>query len=815
MKKTLFIMAAGVMLAGCIQEDLLGGLPENHGGVVGVNTFVSSGTKGTAFDDATAFEATENGFDLFAYESDGSLFMDGVEFQYLEGIWDYADKGEIKFWQQVGSNDEGRNTVNFYAVSPANVANVPGSDDENGIGYDSQTIAYTVADNSADQVDLMYAKTTEVDPEGEAVKNGVSIKFDHALSQILFRAEVLDEVTDYLHAEVNEVEIVNLYNTGTFSFEGAAFGDYDPDSEYTPWTVDESVGKVSYDAQVGWDGTENSTVSVNPELDGTDADLTTSESALILLPQEITGAELTDNKTAPGAEETDTYIRVNCKVYYKGTNDNEATTIVGSEEEFEDIYIPLNTTWLAGYKYVYTLVFSHNIADPVTIREVEVGEWQVSDTTGGGGENDGSEYEGNPLPLNMNAQDMFVGEEVQIAMAEPYLTRSETPTLNISLEEDGILGLTEDGMIRALKKGRTMVTVSYGDYDDALVEFNVMPTIEKTDLNSKIQTVKITGNTYTMGNDYDGNAEVLRDAPQHPVTVSDFYIGQYEVTVGQYVEFLNKNTEAFTIVEEEGKSVVAYTYGDEECPSHVYLCILDQNNIEGTSIGSLSVNEGYKNLPVICSWEGAATFASSVGGYLPHEEEWEFAARGGISGKFAWWQDEIPGYDGSDWLNDPTPNEGEEEGEGDPEDKTAEGAKTLIQKYENFPIDQEVEAEDGSLEMVTEKTHTLRAIETTEMCNAYGLYDVFGNVKEWCGNYYYDYNHGVTDEVDHVYKGSGDLAIHGDAYVQVGILNFHGVAERNINAEMMIDEDFCVGFRVAFASDYSGENQTIKEQTEN
>ena len=377
MKKTLFIMAAGVMLAGCIQEDLLGGLPENHGGVVGVNTFVSSGTKGTAFDDATAFEATENGFDLFAYESDGSLFMDGVEFQYLEGIWDYADKGEIKFWQQVGSNDEGRNTVNFYAVSPANVANVPGSDDENGIGYDSQTIAYTVADNSADQVDLMYAKTTEVDPEGEAVKNGVSIKFDHALSQILFRAEVLDEVTDYLHAEVNEVEIVNLYNTGTFSFEGAAFGDYDPDSEYTPWTVDESVGKVSYDAQVGWDGTENSTVSVNPELDGTDADLTTSESALILLPQEITGAELTDNKTAPGAEETDTYIRVNCKVYYKGTNDNEATTIVGSEEEFEDIYIPLNTTWLAGYKYVYTLVFSHNIADPVTIREVEVGEWQT------------------------------------------------------------------------------------------------------------------------------------------------------------------------------------------------------------------------------------------------------------------------------------------------------------------------------------------------------------------------------------------------------------------------------------------------------
>ncbi len=97
----------------------------------------------------------------------------------------------------------------------------------------------------------------------------------------------------------------------------------------------------------------------------------------------------------------------------------------------------------------------------------------------------------------------------------------------------------------------------------------------------------------------------------------------------------------------------------------------------------------YENHPVAeVSWYGAAAYAQFYGRRLPTEAEWEKAARGGLVGKKYPWGDEIThedaNYSGTDT--------------GDIWDKTA--------PVESFSA------------------------------NDYGLYDMVGNVWEWCADDY-------------------------------------------------------------------------------
>ena len=362
MKKTVRLMAAMAVLltaSGCSQDDLMPDGGKGKGtGAVGVTTFVANGARGVALNNTQDLIDTGNGFDLFAYESDETQFMgtetDGIEFAY-NGGWDYVNAGEVKFWRQVTDG----NTVDFYAVSPANTATPT-------IGYDAQTINYTVADNSADQKDLMYAKTLGVDPKNQSViDNGVHLDFYHALSQIVFKARTTDE---YITANVEEVEIVNLHNAGTFTFANAAYEDYT--AEVTPWEITGATPEAAYLAEIP----DAKVTGIKADA----TDLTTSATALLLLPQEVKGAVTPDKTKAP--EDGGTYVRVKCHVTYQGTTDETATDIYGTEGAYENLYIPLTSEWKAGYKYIYTIVFSKDISDPVTINEdLYVGPWYEDD----------------------------------------------------------------------------------------------------------------------------------------------------------------------------------------------------------------------------------------------------------------------------------------------------------------------------------------------------------------------------------------------------------------------------------------------------
>ena len=195
--------------------------------------------------------------------------------------------------------------------------------------------------------------------------------------------------------------------------------------------------------------------------------------------------------------------------------------------------------------------------------------------------------------------------------------------------------------------------------------------------------VLIKGGAFRMGS----NDEMPDEAPAHEVGVESFWMDAREVSVAEFARFVEA-TGYKTDAEQFGWSGVF----DRGTGDWKRVEGADWRHPEGPASRAAS------NEPVCqISWRDASEYARWAGKRLPTEAEWEYAARGGLSGKRYAWGDELRprGKPVANWW----------QGEFPARDTGEDGFKG-------------------------------RAPVGSFAANGYGLYDVAGNVWEWCADWY-------------------------------------------------------------------------------
>ena len=204
-----------------------------------------------------------------------------------------------------------------------------------------------------------------------------------------------------------------------------------------------------------------------------------------------------------------------------------------------------------------------------------------------------------------------------------------------------------------------------------------------------MEFVFVKGGCFQMGDTFgDGASD---EKPVHQVCVDDFYLGKYEVRVGDFRKFVNET--GYRTEAESGDG--CYTYNGSDWTK--------KNRDANWRNPGFAIDDRH---PVVCvSWNDSMAFIDWLKGKtgkqyrLPTEAEWEYAGRnGGKQHKYSW-------------------------GNGDPSGNIAdESAKrrffgwTMWNGYD-----------DGYI--FTAPVGSFRP-------NELGLYDMTGNVWEWCSDWH-------------------------------------------------------------------------------
>lgn len=231
-----------------------------------------------------------------------------------------------------------------------------------------------------------------------------------------------------------------------------------------------------------------------------------------------------------------------------------------------------------------------------------------------------------------------------------------------------------------------------------------------------------------------GGESQVDEKPIHKVVLSDYKIGTYEVTNSQYADFLNQY-QSDTVKEgayKGQKMIEKYKWGIQQIK------------------GQWQASKDYENHPVVMvSWYGAYEFCRYYGLSLPTEAQWEYAARGGEHSKgFT--------YSGS---NDPD---------------------SVAVHYSNSESTTQPE---GAQPVGGKKPNEL------------ALYDMSGNVWEWCNDWYSAGYYSESTDKDPQGPLAGSLRVFrgGSWFYRVTSCR---VANRHYGASY---RNYFIGFRIALS----------------
>ena len=216
--------------------------------------------------------------------------------------------------------------------------------------------------------------------------------------------------------------------------------------------------------------------------------------------------------------------------------------------------------------------------------------------------------------------------------------------------------------------------------------------------------IKLPGAKFLMGTSDEEGFPADGEGPVREITLDSFYIDETTITNFQFAEFI-KATGHKTEAEQYGWSFVFYGLLSEQEQKADYQVAASTpwwtavpgaqwNHPEGEAT---DIEKRMDHPVVHVSWNDAQAYCQWSGKRLPTEAEWEYAARGGLVQKKFPWGDEL----------------------------TPDGEHHCNIWQGNFPDYNSME--DGYLGTAPAKSFKP---------NNFGLYNVSGNVWEWCNDWF-------------------------------------------------------------------------------
>ncbi len=232
---------------------------------------------------------------------------------------------------------------------------------------------------------------------------------------------------------------------------------------------------------------------------------------------------------------------------------------------------------------------------------------------------------------------------------------------------------------------------------------------EKQPKPTLIEMINIAGGSFLRGS----NSGDTDESPVKTIRVSAFSMGKYEITVSQFSKFIEE-TNYRTDAEKEGGSVSTYNQNASDYKSGVNWRHEASGN--GRLLAAQNhpvLNVSHSDALAFCVW-----LSNKEGKIyrLPTEAEWEYAARNGSSAtEYSW-------------------------GNGSPFEAVGNVADETANRTFGF------DRSNTNMFLGYNDNYAYTAPVGSFKPNRFGLYDMTGNVWEWCSDWYFgSYYSSVSD----------------------------------------------------------------------